>query len=159
MTTVTLAFITACAALVASVAGPIVSFLNAREQNRSALISTNRERWSEALRDLIAEYVAIVLVAALERRSVQSDLETTLKDRALLPTAERVTLVRSKILLMMNPAKSAQSDLCAGVERAYLSLLADPPIPLSAIRAEAEAITQAGRRVLRTEWERVKRGG
>ena len=51
----TLALVSACTALVASVAGPSVQLLIARRQINANLISANRQKWIEALRDLISE--------------------------------------------------------------------------------------------------------
>ena len=64
------AFLTACTALIASVAGPIVSMLVSRQQIRASVISNNRERWVEALPDCLAEYVGLLLSAALAKQTI-----------------------------------------------------------------------------------------
>jgi len=155
----TIAYVTACTAVIAAIAGPTVSLLVARQQMRASLISTNREKWAEALRDLLAEYVSLVLSASIRRQALDQDLPLALKENsALLPTAERVTLVKSKILLMIDPGDTSQRKLCCAVEDAYHALVSKDRPELTRMRDEAEAITHAGRAVLKAEWHRVKRG-
>jgi hypothetical protein len=159
MDTATIAFMTASTALVAGVAGPIVSVLVARQQTRASVISHNRERWAETLRDLVAEYVALLLRTAHMRQALAQDLSSALKaDHALLTLVERVALSKNKILLIINPIKSDHDELSRTIDAAYLALSADAPPPLTEIRLNVDAITRAGRAVLRAEWQRVKRG-
>ena len=151
--------VTAFTALIAGVAGPTVSFLVARQQTRTSLISGNRERWAETLRDAVAEYVALVLSASIARQGLGQDLSLALgADPALLPTAKHLAMVKSKILLMINPDENGERALCQAVEGAYLALVGETPPGMAEMRAQAEAITRAGRAVLRAQWHRVKRG-
>jgi len=159
MNTVTIAFMTACTALVAGVAGPVVSVLIARQQSRASVISHNRERWAETLRDLVAEYVALLMSASILRQALGQDLSLALTtDRALLTTAERVALLKNKILLIINPLKSDHDELSRAIDAAYMALVSESPPPPSRMRVDTEAITRAARAVLRAEWQRVKRG-
>ena len=159
MDTATIAFMTASTALVAGVAGPVVSVVVARQQTRASVVSHNRERWAETLRDLVAEYVALLLSAAHMRQALAQDLSSALKtDHALLTLVERVALSKNKILLIINPVKSDHDELSRTIDAAYLALSSDAPPPLSEIRVDVDAITRAARAVLRAEWQRVKRG-
>jgi hypothetical protein len=54
MDALTIAFVTACTALISAIVGPAVSYVVARRQIRASVISNNRERWTEALRDSVA---------------------------------------------------------------------------------------------------------
>jgi hypothetical protein len=49
-------------------------------------------------------------------------------------------------------------ELCKLVEATYQTLISDDPQVLAKMHAGSEAITRAGREVLRAEWIRVKRG-
>jgi len=159
MDALTVTFVTACTALIAGVAGPVVSVLVARRQIRASVISNNRERWVEALRDSVAEYVALVLSASIARQAMSHDHPLMLSsDRALLHIAERIALIKNKILLMINPNEGGHSELCEAVEVTYSALISEELQPLTKMRAETEAITRAGRAVLKAEWQRVKRG-
>ena len=136
-----------------------MTVLVARQQIRASVISNNRERWVETLRDSVAEYVALVLSASIARQTMGQEYSRVLSaDRALLEIAERIALVKNKIMLMINPNESRHGELCQAIEVAYLSLVSEEPQPLMKMRAETDAITRAGRAVLKAEWQRVKRG-
>src|SRR5260370_11761865 len=114
MDALTIAFVTACTALVSAMAGPLVSIAVASKQIRASLISNNRERWVEALRDSLAEYVALAVSAAMLREVLRKDaLEAIRDDPQLAQLAERIALARNRILLMLNPAKAVHHKLCA----------------------------------------------
>jgi len=52
-------------ALIAGIASPLGSFNVARRQFKASVVSSNRERWIEVLRDAIAEHIAMVASVAL----------------------------------------------------------------------------------------------
>ncbi len=159
MNVLTISFVTACTALIAGVAGPIVSVFVARQQIRASVISNNRERWGEALRDSVAEYVALVLSVSLVRQTAgQSQHPFAVSEDTLRQTAERIVLVKNRIMLMTNPNEAGHSELCQAVEATYLALASGQPDSLTKMRADTETITRAGRAVLKAEWARVKRG-
>lgn len=136
-----------------------MSYIIARRQIRTSVISNNRERWTEALRDSVAEYVALLLSASMVKQTVGQDpLRAVTEDRALLQIVERIILVKNKIMLMTNPNDSRYTELCEVVEATNQARFADDPQAFARIRGGAEAITRAGRKVLKGEWVRVKRG-
>jgi hypothetical protein len=73
MDVLTITFVTASTALISAVTGPLVSYIVARRQIRASVISNNRERWIEALRDSVAEYVALLLSASMVKQTVGQD--------------------------------------------------------------------------------------
>ena len=159
MDALAIAFVTACTALVSAVVGPLVSYIVARRQIRASVISTNRERWTEALRDSVAEYVALLISASTVKQTIGRDtLKALSADHALLQIYERTVLVKNKIMLMTNPNESRYMELCKLVEATYQTLISDDPQVLAKMHSGSEAITRAGREVLRAEWIRVKRG-
>jgi hypothetical protein len=159
MNALTIAFVTACTALISAVVGPAVSYVVARRQIRASVISTNRERWTEALRDAVAEYVALLLSASVVKENIgQNPLKAVTADHGLLEIVQRIILVKNKIMLMTNPADSRYLELCKVVEATYQTLISDDPRVLAKIHSGAEAITRAGREVLNAERARVKRG-
>ena len=85
MDALTIAFVTACTALISAVVGPAVSYVVARRQIRASVITNNRERWAEALRDSVAEYVALLLSASMVKLTIAQDPRKALsEDHALL---------------------------------------------------------------------------
>ena len=155
----TITFLTASTALIAGVASPIVSISVARQQFKASVISNNRERWIEALRDAISEYIAIVtnvVLMACHARSADGDLDWA--DQEILKTIERIVLVRSKIMLMTNPAKDHHRDLRQCVEAVDRALLSKERLDSEQWRPRLDAIARAGHAMLEIEWARVKRG-
>ena len=159
MDVVTITLVTASTALVSAVTGPLVSYAIAHRQIRANLISGNRERWAEALRDSLAEYVALLISASIVKEALgDASLRAVSDRRDLLEIVERVILVKNKILLMSNPNDGSHAELCRLVDAAYDALKTEDPEAPRGVRSAAEAITRAGREVLRLEWIRVKRG-
>jgi hypothetical protein len=155
----TITFLTASTALIAGVAGPIVSISVARQQFRASVISNNRERWIEALRDAISEYIAIVTIVVLMARHARSaDGDIDLGDQEMLKAIERIVLVKSKIMLMTNPIKDHHRDLGECIEVVHRALISRESLDSEQWRSHLDAITLAGHTVLEIEWARVKRG-
>src|ERR1700675_694269 len=112
MDALTIAFVTACTALISAVVGPAVSYVVARRQIRASVISNNRERWIEALRDSVAEYVALLLSASMVKLTIAQDpLKALGEDHALLQVFERTVLVKNKIMLLSNPNERGYMEL------------------------------------------------
>ena len=158
MDVLTITFVTACSALVSAAAGPLVSIVVASKQIRASLISNNRERWVEALRDSVAEYVALALSATMLREALRRDAFQTLRDDPqLAQLVERLALARNRILLMLNLAKPVQHELSVAIEGAD-RLLFESEVTLEKMKKQVDAVMHAGRIVLQVEWARVKRG-
>ena len=154
----TITLITATTAMIAGIAGPFVAYLVARKQIRASVISNNRELWIVALRDALAEYVAIVASAELITRETHDEIHAIARsDRELLRALERGMLVRTKILLMTDPEESADQELHDSIEAVYEVLVKRETLAPLEWRARMEAIMYAGRKVMRAQWARVKR--
>lgn len=158
MDLITVSFVAACSALVSAAAGPLSSVMVARSQARVSLISGNRERWIEALRDSIADYVAIALGAAvLQEARQEAPVAAVRDDPELWHVVEGVTRARTRVLLMLNPVEAGHLELSAAIDRSY-RILAHGAARLEMIAPVLDALTSAGRAVLKAEWSRVKRG-
>jgi hypothetical protein len=151
-------FVTACSALVSAAAGPVVSVIVSTRQIRASLVSNNREQWTVALRDSLAEYVALVVSTAILQEAQQKAAILAVRDDPHLASlAERIAQAKNRILLMVNPSEPEHSELCLLVEQAY-RLLLEGDGSMKEFGDCVDAITNAGRAVLRHEWARVKRG-
>ena len=64
--------ISACTALVASIVGPIVTLSVARRQFNATVLSANRQRWIETLRDMLAELISLLVAALVVKARWQS---------------------------------------------------------------------------------------
>ena len=64
-----LSLISACTALVASIAGPFVTLIVAKRNFNATVLSANRQKWIESLRDMLAELISLLRVSpAVESR-------------------------------------------------------------------------------------------
>ncbi len=158
MDLITVSFVAACSALVSAAAGPLASVAVASRQARVSLISANRERWIEALRDSIADYVATALsAAALEEARQEAPVAAVRDDPDLWHVVEAVARARTRVLLMLNPLEPAHLELSAAIERSY-RILVHGDAGLETIATILDGLTDAARSVLKAEWTRVKRG-
>jgi hypothetical protein len=159
MDQLTITFITATSALVSGIAGPLVSMRLAQHQAKATVLSTSRERWIEALRDAISEYVSVAAgVATLEADSGGTIGEIARVTDESRSAAARMILVRSKILLITNPDRNNHSVLHQSIEAVDRALISRQPMTLQQWQLLLEAITHAGRTLLKEEWQRFERG-
>ena len=77
------------------------------------MISNNRERWTEALRDSVAEYVALLISAGTVKQTIGQDTKA-LGGSCFAQVYERTVLVKNKIMLMTNPNDSRYGALQRG---------------------------------------------
>ncbi len=141
MDVLTISFVTACTALVSA-----------------AAVSGNRERWIEALRDSIADYVAIALSAAtLQEARQEAPVAAVRDDPQLWHVVEAVARARTRVLLMLNPAEAGHLELSTAIDRCD-RILVHGGASLETITPVLDALTGAARSVLKAEWSRVKRG-
>jgi hypothetical protein len=156
-----LSLISACTALVASIAGPIVTLMVAKRQFSANVLSANRQKWIDALREALAEMISL-LVAALVvksnwRDAWQGGRAPLAKDAALLDKVQRLVLTQSKIHLLVNPTEADHQHLCAAIDGALLRLRSEQSQD-SETEADIQLITQLAQKILKREWQRVKRG-
>src|SRR5262245_13275223 len=161
MDSLLISLVSACTALVASFVGPIVTLSVARRQFNANVLSGNRQKWIETLRDLLAELISL-LVAVLVIKSEWKDkwdkgLGLIKTDRAFLAKLERIVLVQWKIRLLINPTESDHRQLYETIATALKRLQSEKSHDAET-ETDIESITQLGQSILKREWERVKRG-
>ncbi len=149
----TVALVSAITALCAVVLGPLVSLWAAQKQSRVAVLSGNRQAWINTLRDLIAEYISIVAVVHAGDWVHKSEEEFDQK-------LERLTLIRTKIMLMINPNEEDHDRLVK------LLVAISQTLGGRAAAREKRDMQKAGelhnklyplaQAILKREWERVK---
>ena len=159
MDQLTITFLTASTALIAGVASPIVSLSVARRQFKASVVSSNRQRWIEVLRDAIAEYIAMVTSVALSAQQASvAGTQIADAESEMHKVAERIVFMRCKILLMINPSKDVHRELRESIDAIHHVLVEKKTIDLGQWRGHLESITVSGHAVLDAEWQRVKRG-
>lgn len=161
MDSLPISLISACTALVASIVAPFVTLSVARRQFNATVLSANRQKWIESLRDLLAElialYVAAIVVKLKWKERWEEGLGPVTANPELLEKLERIVLVQSKIRLLINPAEADHQHLYKAVESAFRRLR-DAETNKADTEADIENIAKLAQAILKREWERVKRG-
>lgn len=155
-----LSLVSACTALVASTAGPIVTLIVAKRQINATVLSANRQKWIESLRDLVAELVSLLVAAAVARANWK---ESWNKGQALLASSpawleklERLVRVQWKIRLLLNPTEPDHQTLDQAIDTAIKRLQLEAADDTE-IEADLARITSHAQIILKREWVRVKR--
>lgn len=153
--------ISASTALVASIVGPIVTLSVARRQFNATVLSANRQKWIETLRDTIAELISLLVSALIVRSAWKSKWDKGRgpfrEEVALLEKLERMVLAESKIRLLLNPAESDHQQLHRAIDAAIKRLQSEDSLD-SDTEADIENITILAQSILKREWQRVKLG-
>jgi hypothetical protein len=156
-----ISLVSACTALVASIAGPFVTLFVAKRQFNANVLSANRQRWIEALRDQIAEVLSLMVAAAVIRNQSPESWDrgrgAIARDPKLIAKLERIVLVACKIRLLTNPTEPDHVELNETLEAAFKrlqsSVAEDDEMDRDILK-----ITQLAQRILKREWQRVKAG-
>jgi hypothetical protein len=156
---ITLAF--ACNAMIASIASAFVNARVAKTQFNANVLSVNRQKWIETMRDLVASLNAQLLAAAALRRVVEQPTGVVIaQDPQLLRRVENLLRTMFKIELMLNRFEPDHQKLKALMKEAVDQLRS--PLPEGGIENSIEIISgdmiQLSQKVLKREWGRVKRG-
>lgn len=148
----TIALIAAATALCSVLLGPLVSMWAAQKQARVAVLSGNRQAWINSLRDQIAEFLSIVAVVHAGDWSDRTEKEY---DEEL----KRLTLVGSKIKLMLNPKEEDHVRLADLLTEAFSTLGGRKAAENKNSTRGAEItrdIIPLAQSILKREWVRVK---
>src|SRR4030095_11839811 len=115
--------VSAGTALVATILGPLVTLAVARRQFSATVLSANRQKWIETLRDMLAELisqmVAVLVVRAGWKGKWDKGLGAIAVDPTLLSKLERIVLVQWKIRLLLNPTETDHQELYRSIEAAF----------------------------------------
>lgn len=153
--------VSACTALVASIVGPIITLTVAKRQFNATVLSANRQKWIESLRDTLAELVSLLVAALVVKAKWKDKWEkgrgALSADPALLEKLQRIVLTQSKIRLLLNPTEVDHQRLGETIETALKRLQAEESLDAET-EADIEIITKLAQSILKREWQRVKRG-
>lgn len=117
-----------------------------RQQVHGSVVSANRQKWIDALRDDIAEFLT-------ESDGVRARLQDNpIVDQDIRERGRKLTLLFNRIRLRLNPHENDHSDLLELLEK----LLRYDNIKLG-LPLEDEAARLA-QQILKREWRRVKSG-
>jgi (p)ppGpp synthase/HD superfamily hydrolase len=161
MTSNLFTFISACTALIATIVGPYVAVKTARSQIKANVISSNRAKWIESMRDLVADAISQWTGVMYLRASLHDRNAATIAiNEALLKHIEGGLLTNSKIRLMLNPNEAESQRLMTNLDAVVTSLRseADQTTVELQVHEHLDEIVRISQSVLKTEWIRVKLG-
>lgn len=153
--------VSASTALVASIAGPVVALTVARRQVSATVVSGNRQKWIEALRDDLAELISLLATGLVIKSKWKDRWEQGRgplnAEPALLDKFERIVLAQARIQLLINPGDADHQRLAEAIDSAANQLRSEEA-PDSATEADIRTIVVLAQAILKREWQRVKLG-
>ena len=147
------ALISATTALVAVVVSPIVSIYVAKRQIRASVVSANRQKWIDQLRECLAE-----LLTALRFLNLRKKEPFGIDGDEWLDRFQRAHQLSSKVALLLNPEEPDHKALNTMLRDAGKVLLSHADDDSKQLGAITERILEQSQAILKREWERVKRG-
>ena len=153
-----LAMLSAIAAILAVVVGPVVAFLIARNQR----ISESRQNWLDSLRDELASLLAIQERVWQEVGSPKAPINRVSFHDAFQEISRR----ENRIQLLLNPDEPLHQELMQAIN-AYtclwvtlievnrLDLVKTPPTHEQVLAADRKVV-EVGQQVIKEVWTKVK---
>ena len=152
-------FIVAVGAIVGVVIGSLVSFLIARQQFKATVISSNRQQWINTLRDSIADFQTKAKIATLEANLASHDAASAAADPEGFDEAMKtMRLLIYKIALLINPKETDHAELLSLLRKLWDFCVNGDTSDDESLEGLQSSITSTGQKILKREWERVKRG-
>lgn len=147
-------FVSALTALVAVIVSPVVSIYVARRQIRASVVSANRQKWIDQLREQLAELITSIRFLNLHR-SLDHISEAEWIERF-----QRTFLIESKINLLLNSNESDHITLSKTVREAIATMLETKEKKETSRKVVdlTDSIVKQSQAILKREWERVKTG-
>jgi hypothetical protein len=156
-----ISLVSAATALVASILGPFVTISVAKRQIIANVVSTNRHKWLQELREAIAELVSLLVAVIVVKLNWQGSWNegrgAIAGDPARLAKLERLVRVQWQIRLLLNPGEADHQAMYRAIDTALAHAKADS-LDVKPIEVEIENITALAQSILKREWVRVKRG-
>jgi hypothetical protein len=123
---VLLSLVSAATALVASFAGPFVTFRIGRAQIKATVLSTNRQRWIDGFRELVAALCSQVAVVVQVREKMIKEGKSTPDEPEILLHFERLVFTFTKIRLMINPLEEDRQMLLDTMQKLLTTIRTAP---------------------------------
>src|SRR5262245_30043244 len=154
-----ISFISALTALATSILAPLVTLAVSKRQFAAAVLSANRQRWLETVRDTLAEITSGMVGVLFVKKGWKGPWEESAvaADPAFVHRVERLILSFSRIRLMLNPTEPDHQEVCTVIEHS-LERLKHPEMQEAELKAAVEHITRLSQSILKREWQRVKQG-
>jgi hypothetical protein len=160
MDALTISMISAATALVASIVGPVVTLLVAKRQFDAQVLSTNRQKWIDTFRNQLSELMAMVMTATVLKETWPAGTawrEVLAREPSLRSLVERISIASIQISLMAKDDEPLHQEFIVALKRTD-ELLLDSAPHHAEMHRQFDVVTALARRIIRSEWGRVKRG-
>lgn len=167
-TSMALPILSSLVALAAVIIGPLVQLVIAKKQIAASTISSNRQVWIDELRKEVAEF--LMISSHLEGlRHTPSNLTDKQAERLMnerIEVENRSLQLIFQITLRLNPNENLHNDLVKNFsEMANASEIfenssceVEMTKAINEFREARQRAMQKSQEILKSEWERVKRG-
>lgn len=146
--------IPALTAFIAVIVGPFVTILIAKRQIRANVVSTSRHKWIGELQGIISDFVAELRVLSVGFG--QGELRFHSENKAI-EAARKCYFIETKINLMLNPHEAEHQEF-SRLTRSAVALIGDKESSQNAMVESTNKVVNFAQSMLKTEWEKVKRG-
>jgi len=151
--------VSALAAIAGVIIGSIVSFLIAKQQFKATVISANRQQWINSLRDCVADFQTKAKIALVETNLAMNDSTAVAANLKNHDEALRgMRFLINKVILLLNPNEADHSELISLMKEIEDHCVKGDPNDHSKEERLQNSIAALGQKILKREWERVKRG-
>jgi len=157
--TLLVAAISAFSALFGVGIGSFCSYYISRQQIKATVLSGNRQQWINTLRDCIADFQTKARIAIVEAdlaNHKQTSMAANLMnhDKAM----KTICFLSNKIALLVNTDETDHANLISRIKDLESHCIDGDPGDREKESMLQEAITTIGQKILKREWERVKKG-
>ena len=153
--TIDIASVSAITALVAVIVGPLITIYVAKKQIRSSVVSVNRQAWINRLRDEIANFVRDV------KHMPSAHSAEAISTAEAISRHGEIVLREEVVKLLLNPEEEEHKELLRlmAIARKKAQNAINTNRGLATVLDEAsDPIVAQTQKILKAEWERVKRG-
>ena len=146
-------WISALTALAAVILSPVVSIYVVKKQINATVVSMNRQKWIDDLRDQLSELISLLNYINVAFHSHLSNKEN------FMEKLERVKFIQTKIMLLINPIEEDHVKLTSLISSAIEEIIKGKKEELpNKLHEYIKALVELSQKVLKREWERVKKG-
>lgn len=141
-------------AIIAAIIAGVISLFSLiiSKENK---ISEFRQEWVNSLRNELATLIACVDAVNFHlslEKSTQEDLSSAKK------TLREMHEAKAKILLRINPKENLSIDTIAAIDNLLANIHKTKQSELPQLKSDTDALIAASQKLLKFEWDRVKRG-
>ncbi len=144
--------ITALAAVLSAVVGPVAAYFIARKQIRANLVSANRQKWIDAIRDDVSEFLTVwdKFSGLLTKRSKEGYFDNDKDINEFFESHYRMEFLFTRIKLRLNPGDRNHNTLLEMIEALMKSERSGSGLELP------NRIVDWTQHILKAEWDRLK---